>query len=84
MSVSLISVPTRADMARGVGQCILHGIEYEVLGGNPNDMPAFVEITCADEVKLDKLISYFNGSEIGRQNVVEITPELSRRENIKI
>lgn len=77
MSVALISVPSRADMARGVGQCILHGVEYNISGDR-------VELTSADEIRLDKMIGYFNGHIIDRQNVVEITPELSRRENIRI
>jgi len=78
MAVATIEVPTRGHMANGIGKAILYGIGYEGLGDNK------VELTCADEMKLAKIIVQFGGKILNATNVAEITPELSRRENIRI
>ena len=78
MAVATIEVPTRGQMANGIGKAILYGVEYEVLDSNK------VELTCADEMKLAKIIVQFGGKILNATNVAEITPELSRRENIRI
>lgn len=78
MAVAIIEVPSRAYMARGIGQCILYGIEYDVINDNK------VELTCADEIKLAKIIVAFGGKILKATTVAEITPDLPRRESIKI
>jgi hypothetical protein len=65
-------------MARGIGQCILYGIEYDVINDNK------VELTCADEIKLAKIIVAFSGKIISAVNHKAIMPDAPRRENIRI
>jgi hypothetical protein len=55
MSVAIIQVPNKARMANGISKCLTAGIEYEML----NDFK--VEITCADDYKLAKIIVAFGG-----------------------
>jgi hypothetical protein len=78
MAVAIIEVPSRGHMANGIGKAILYGIEYDVLSENK------VELTCADEMKLAKIIVQFGGKILSARNVAEITPDLPRRESIKI
>jgi len=74
MAVAVISVPSRAHMANGIGKAILYGIEYEVLADNR------VELTCADEMKLAKIIVQFGGKIESAVNHKAITPDLPRHE----
>jgi hypothetical protein len=78
MAVAIIEVPSRARMANGLSKCLTAGVEYEMLENMQ------VEITCADEYKLAKIITAFGGKILSARNVVEVTPTMSRRENIKI
>ena len=74
MSVATIKVPSRSAMASGIGKAILYGIEYEML---PNMQ---VEITCADDVKLDKLIGIFQGEVVSKVTQKAIRPDLPKHE----
>jgi|APCry1669191860_1035381.scaffolds.fasta_scaffold125672_1 hypothetical protein len=66
MSVAIIQVPNKARMANGISKCLTAGIEYEML----EDMK--VEITCADDVKLVKVIVAFGGKILSASNHKQI------------
>jgi hypothetical protein len=55
MAVITLQVPTQAQMGYGLGKAMQYGVEYEVL----NDLQ--VELTCADEMKLAKMMVAFQG-----------------------
>ena len=74
MAVVVIDVPSRGHMAHGIGKAILYGIEYEVL----NDSQ--VELTCADEMKLAKLIVMFGGKIHSAVNHKSVQVSLPRHE----
>jgi hypothetical protein len=78
MAVITLEVPSRAQMGYGIGKAIQYGVEYEVLSDY------HVELSSGDEMKLAKMMVAFQGKLIKAANVVEITPELPRLENIKI
>jgi hypothetical protein len=67
MSVAIIQVPNRARMANGISKCLTSGIEYELL----EDMR--VEVSCADDVKLVKIIVAFGGKILSATNHKQIT-----------
>jgi len=75
MAVALIQVPSDARMANGISKCLTAGIEYEMAG----DMK--VEITCADEMKLARIITAFQGKILGAWLVKPVTPNLPRHES---
>ena len=74
MAVALIKVPTPQRMANGISKCLSAGIEYEMAG----DME--VEITCADELKLAKIITAFQGKILKAWAVKPVTPDLPRHD----
>jgi hypothetical protein len=74
MSVAIISVPSRARMANGISKALTAGIEYEMLG----DMK--VEITCADDYKLAKIITAFGGTILSAQKTKAVLPGKPRHE----
>jgi hypothetical protein len=74
MAVVVIDVPSRAYMANGIGKAILYGIEYEVISDSQ------VELTCADEMKLAKLIVMFKGKIVSAHNQKPVIPSLPRHE----
>jgi len=66
MAVAIIEVPSRERMAHGLSKCLTAGIEYEMLEGMK------VEITCADEYKLAKIITAFGGKILSAVNHKEV------------
>jgi hypothetical protein len=74
MAVAIIKVPSDARMANGLSKCLMAGIEYEML----EDMK--VEITCADEMKLAKIITAFGGKILSASLTKAVNPSLPRRE----
>lgn len=74
MSVAVIQVPSRGHMANGIGKAILYGIEYEVLEGNK------VELTCADDLKLAKIIVQFGGKILSAVNHKEVRVGMPKHE----
>ena len=55
MAVAIIEVPSKARMAHGLSKCLNAGVEYDMLENMQ------VEITCADEMKLARIIAAFGG-----------------------
>jgi hypothetical protein len=74
MAIATIEVPSRGYMAHGIGKAILYGIEYEVLSENK------VELTCADELKLAKIIVAFKGKILSAVNHKNVRVEMPRHE----
>lgn len=74
MAIATIKVPSRAHMARGLSACLNAGIEYEML----EEMK--VEITCADELKLAKIIVAFGGKIISAVAVKPVKVDLPRHD----
>ena len=74
MAVITLEVPSRAQMGYGLGKAIQYGVEYELLGDRE------IELTCADETKLAKIIAAFGGSVISATTRKEILPDLPRHE----
>ena len=74
MAVATIQVPSRAHMARGLSTCLNAGIEYEMLKNMQ------VEITCADELKLAKIIVAFGGKILSAVNHKEVRVDMPRHE----
>jgi hypothetical protein len=74
MAVALIQVPSDARMANGISKCLTAGVEYEMAG----DMK--VEITCADEMKLAKIITAFGGKIIKAWHIKPVVPDLPRHD----
>jgi hypothetical protein len=72
MSVAIIQVPSRARMANGISKALTAGIEYEMLG----DMK--VEITCADDYKLAKIITAFGGKILSATTLAPVVPNKPR------
>ena len=72
MSVAIIKVPNKARMANGISKALTAGIEYEMLG----DMK--VEITCADDYKLAKIITAFGGEILSASRVAPVIPAKPR------
>ena len=74
MAVAVIEVPSRGHMANGIGKAILYGIEYEVLSDNQ------IELTCADEMKLAKIIVQFGGKILSATKVKAVRTDLPKHE----
>ena len=74
MAVAIIEVPSRARMANGLSKCLTAGIEYEMLP----DMK--VELTCADEYKLAKIITAFGGKILSAVNHKNVRVEHPKHE----
>ena len=74
MAVATIKVPSRGYMANGIGKAILYGIEYEVLTKDT------VELTCADEMKLAKLIVQFKGKILSAVNHKSVRVDMPKYE----
>lgn len=74
MAVATIEVPSRGHMAHGIGKSILYGVEYEVLDHNK------VELTCADELKLAKIVASFKGKVLSVVNHKNVRVEMPRHE----
>jgi hypothetical protein len=74
MAVAIIEVPSRAYMANGLSKCLNAGIEYEMLENMQ------VEITCADELKLAKIIAAFKGKILSAVNHKEVRVSMPRHE----
>ena len=74
MAIATIQVPSKPHMSNGLSKCLTYGIEYEML---PNMQ---VELTCADETRLAKIIAAFGGSVISATTRKEILPDLPRHE----
>jgi hypothetical protein len=74
MAVAVIEVPSPARMANGISKCLTAGIEYEMLDGMQ------VEITCADEMKLARIITAFGGKILSAFNHKTITPDAPKHE----
>lgn len=68
MSVAIIKVPSKARMANGLSKCLTAGIEYEML----EDMK--VEVTCADDFKLAKIITAFGGTILSASRTKSVLP----------
>lgn len=68
MAVATIEVPSPARMANGLSKCLTAGIEYEVVGHMK------VEITCADEYKLAKIITAFGGTILSASRTKPVLP----------
>jgi len=66
MAVAIIEVPSKARMANGLSKCLTAGIEYEMLENMQ------VEITCADEMKLARIIAAFGGKILSAVNHKEV------------
>jgi len=74
MAVAIIEVPSKVRMAHGLSKCLNAGIEYEMLENMQ------VEITCADEMKLAKIIAAFGGKIISAVNHKAVSTNLPRHE----
>jgi hypothetical protein len=66
MAVAIVEVPSKARMSNGLSKCLNYGIEYEMLENMQ------VEITCADEIKLAKIIAAFGGKILSAVNHKEV------------
>jgi hypothetical protein len=76
MAVAIIQVPSKARMANGISKCLTSGVEYEML----EDMK--VEVTCADEYKLAKIITAFQGKILQAFHTKPVTPTLPNQTNL--
>ena len=74
MAVAVIEVPSKARMANGLSKCLNSGIEYEMLENMQ------VEVTCADEVKLAKIIAAFGGKILSAVNHKEVRVDMPKYE----
>jgi hypothetical protein len=74
MAVAIIAVPSRAHMARGLSACLNAGIEYEMLENMQ------VEITCADELKLARIIVAFGGKILSAVHQKGVRTDLPRHD----
>ena len=74
MAVAIIEVPSKARMANGLSKCLNAGIEYEMLENMQ------VEITCADEMKLAKIIAAFGGKILSAVNHKEVRVDMPKHE----
>ena len=74
MSVAIIQVPSKARMANGISKCLTAGIEYEMLEDYK------VEITCADDYKLAKVITAFGGTILSASRTKPVLPGKPRHE----
>ena len=74
MAVITLEVPSRAQMGYGLGKAIQYGVEYELLGDRE------IELTCADEIKLAKMIVAFQGKLKSAVNHKNVRVELPRHE----
>lgn len=74
MAVMQIKVPSRQLMAKGIGQTILNGVEYEVLNDN------LIELTSGDEARLEKLAGYFGGEIVSKVTMKYVQTELPKHE----
>jgi hypothetical protein len=74
MAVMTIKVPSRQLMARGIGQTILNGVEYEVLGDN------LIELTSGDEARLERLAAAFGGGIVSKVTMKYVQTELPKHE----
>ena len=74
MAVAIIEVPSRVRMAHGLSKCLNAGIEYEMLENMQ------VEITCADELKLAKIIAAFGGKILSAVNHKEVRVGMPKHE----
>jgi hypothetical protein len=61
-------------MAHGLSKCLNAGIEYEMLENMQ------VEITCADELKLAKIIAAFGGKILSAVNHKEVRVGMPKHE----
>jgi len=74
MAVAIIEVPSKARMANGLSKCLTAGIEYEMLENMQ------VEITCADEIKLAKIIAAFGGKILSAVNHKAVRVDMPKHE----
>jgi hypothetical protein len=74
MAVAVISVPSRPHMTNGLSKCIMYGIEYEIIDANT------VELTCADEMKLAKIIVQFGGKILSATHQKAVKVNLPRHD----
>jgi hypothetical protein len=74
MAIAVIEVPSKARMANGLSKCLTAGVEYEMLEGMT------IEITCADEYKLAKIITAFGGKILSARHQQAVVPSLPRHE----
>jgi len=74
MAVAIIEVPSKARMANGLSKCLTAGIEYEMLENMQ------VEITCADEMKLARIIAAFGGKILSAVNHKEVRVDQPKHE----
>lgn len=74
MAVALIQVPSRARMANGISKAITAGVEYDLLDNMQ------VEVTCADELLLAKIITAFQGKILKAWNTKPVIPDLPRND----
>jgi hypothetical protein len=74
MAIATILVPSPARMANGISKCLTAGIEYEIVG----EMK--VEITCADEMKLARIITAFQGKILSAVNQKEVNHTVPKHE----
>ena len=74
MSVAIIQVPNKARMANGLSKCLTAGVEYEMLENMK------VEVTCADDHKLAKIITAFGGTILSASRTKAVMPTKPRHE----
>lgn len=78
MAVALIQVPSRARMANGISKAITAGVEYDLLDNMQ------VEVTCADELVLAKIITAFQGKILKAWHTKPVVPDLPRNDQISL
>jgi hypothetical protein len=74
MAVITLEVPSRAQMGYGLGKAIQYGVEYDVLDQNK------IELTCADEMKLARMIVAFQGKVINASLTKNVQVGLPKHE----
>jgi hypothetical protein len=74
MAVITLEVPSRAQMGYGLGKAIQYGVEYDVLDQNK------IELTCADEMKLARMIVAFQGKVINSSLTKNVQVGLPKHE----
>jgi hypothetical protein len=74
MAVITLEVPSKAQMGYGLGKAMQYGVEYEVLGDRE------VELTCADEMKLIKMVIAFRGKVLSAVNHKNVRVDLPKHE----
>jgi hypothetical protein len=74
MAVIQLEVPSKAQMGYGLGKAIQYGVEYEVI----ND--SLIELSCADEMKLARMMVAFQGKLISAVNHKNVRVEHPKHE----